>query len=40
MWEMTRETIEEEASGKITLRLPGKEGIAILVTRLEGETLA
>ena len=40
IWEMTRETAKEEASGKITLRLPGKEGIAILVTRLEGETLA
>ncbi|MDR1640826.1 MAG: DUF4038 domain-containing protein [Clostridiales bacterium] len=38
-WEMTRTALHDSVSGNIKLRLPGKEGIAILVTRLEGEGL-
>ena len=34
VWEMTRETLLEEASGTTDLRLPGKEGIAVLATRI------
>jgi hypothetical protein len=39
IWEMTRTVLLERSSGKVKLSLPGKEGIAVLVTRLEGETL-
>ncbi|MDR0999776.1 MAG: DUF4038 domain-containing protein [Clostridiales bacterium] len=39
VWEMTREIICQKASGDIRIDLPGKEGIAVLVTRLEGDEL-
>lgn len=39
IWEMTRETIDETACGEIRVSLPGREGAAILITRLEGESL-
>ena len=29
-WEMTREVIQTRASGKVRIKLPGKEGIAVL----------
>ncbi|MDO5336639.1 MAG: DUF4038 domain-containing protein [Eubacteriales bacterium] len=35
VWEMTRKTAEEAGSGKVMLHLPGKEGIAVLATRVE-----
>lgn len=35
VWEMTRATIMERASGKIEFTLPGKEGMAVLVTKME-----
>nr|WP_314465407.1 DUF4038 domain-containing protein [uncultured Clostridium sp.] len=39
VWEMKKIVLEEETAGKIKLKLPGKEGIALLVTRLEGDSL-
>ena len=33
VWDMTRETLIEEASGTTQLQLPGKEGIAVLAVR-------
>lgn len=38
-WEMTRSILEECAGGTTRVWLPGKEGMAVLVTRLEGEAL-
>ncbi|MBR3739329.1 MAG: DUF5605 domain-containing protein [Clostridia bacterium] len=35
VWEMTRTTVQESASGKITVRLPGREGMAVLITRMK-----
>lgn len=37
IWEMTRETINEEASGKTKIILPGKEGIALLAIKIQKE---
>ena len=34
VWEMTRKTLIEEASGSTALKLPGKEGIAVLATKI------
>lgn len=34
MWEMTRETMVEKASGHTNFRLPGKEGMAVVATRI------
>jgi hypothetical protein len=34
IWKMTRTTIANNASGKVTVDLPGKEGIAVLATRV------
>lgn len=34
VWEMTRKTLIEEASGSTALELPGKEGIAVLATKI------
>lgn len=34
-WEMTREVISENASGKTTVKLPGREYMAILATRVQ-----
>ena len=34
VWEMTRETLIEEASGSTALKLPGKEGIAVVATKI------
>ncbi len=39
VWEMTRETALAGAHGSIRVGLPGKEGIAVLVTRLYGDNL-
>lgn len=39
VWEMTRNTVMTQVSGKVKIPLPGKEGIAVLVTRLSGEML-
>jgi len=39
VWEKTRKTVLEEASGKRRISLLGKEGVAILISRLEGESL-
>lgn len=39
VWEMTRTVVVEEGSGNLTVKLPGKEGIAVLVTCLSGENL-
>ena len=36
-WEMTRETLLENARGTVKLRLPGREGMALLATGMEGE---
>ena len=33
VWEMTRTALTENTSGKTTVRLPGKEGMAVLITR-------
>ncbi len=33
VWEMTRETMYEDASGKTALTLPGREGIAVLAVK-------
>ena len=35
VWAMTRTTLLENISGKTTLRLPGREGIAVLITQME-----
>jgi hypothetical protein len=40
VWEMTRRIFAEEASGRVRVTLPAKEGIALLTTRLSGEELA
>ena len=32
MWEMTRKTVYARVNGQMTIRLPGKEGIAVLAT--------
>ena len=34
VWDMTRTVVEEKVSGKVLLTLPGKEGIAVLATRV------
>ena len=34
VWNMTREILIQEASGMTDLKLPGKEGIAVLATRI------
>ncbi|MBQ7371743.1 MAG: DUF5605 domain-containing protein [Blautia sp.] len=34
VWEMTRETVREGVSGKVKLKLPGKEGIAVLAVKM------
>ena len=39
IWEMTRKVVLQETSGNITVTLPGKEGMALLVTRLSGDAL-
>lgn len=39
IWEMTRKTAAEAASGATCVDLPGKEGIAVLATRLSGPAL-
>ena len=33
-WEMTRTTVESEAAGNVHIKMPGKQGIAVLATRL------
>ncbi|MDR1247835.1 MAG: DUF4038 domain-containing protein [Treponema sp.] len=38
-WEMTRKTFKAETHGAVRLTLPGKEGIAVLVKRLSGQSL-
>ena len=35
VWEMTREVIAENISGEITLKLPGRENMAVLITRMK-----
>jgi len=32
VWNMTRETVLQNVSGHVNLRLPGREGIAVLAT--------
>jgi len=39
VWEMTKSTVCENASGKARIDLPGKEGIAILISHIEGDNL-
>ena len=39
IWEMTRTVALTEVSGTLQVKLPGKEGVAILVTRTSGEAL-
>jgi len=39
IWEMTRTNINENVNGRIRLRLPGKEGIAVLIKRISGDSL-
>ena len=39
VWEMTVETAIDEASGALRVKLPGKEGVAVLISRLDGEGL-
>jgi hypothetical protein len=34
-WEMTRTVLVEKASGKTDIKLPAKEGMAVLATRIE-----
>lgn len=34
-WEMTMETLVENTSGKTEIRLPAKEGMAVLATRMD-----
>lgn len=38
-WEMTRSTFAEHASGKVLVKLPGKEGMAVLAVEKEKEIL-
>lgn len=40
VWEMTRKTLFSDVSGTVRVALPGKEGIAVLITRRYGQTLA
>lgn len=35
VWNMTRTVLEENARGATKLRLPGKEGLAVLATRID-----
>ena len=35
VWEMTRETLMEAASGRTMVKLPAREGMAVLITRNE-----
>lgn len=35
VWNMTRQTVYKNVSGKITIDLPGKEGVAVLARRLK-----
>jgi len=37
VWEMTRSTVSERVCGNVRINLPGKEGIAVLASRLDGE---
>lgn len=39
IWQMTRKQAVSGARGSVTVGLPGREGIAVLVTRLSGEAL-
>lgn len=39
IWEMTRRLAVQNVRGQIRIGLPGKEGIAVLITRLEGDPL-
>ncbi|MGC6176865.1 DUF5605 domain-containing protein [Lacrimispora sp. 38-1] len=39
IWAMTRTMIAEGISGQVKIGLPGKEGIAILITRMSGQSL-
>lgn len=39
IWEMTRSTAHDGVCGKVKVSLPGKEGIAILITRITGDSL-
>lgn len=39
IWEMTRTVIADNVNGVKRVKLPGKEGMAIFVTRREGDTL-
>lgn len=39
IWAMTRTMIAEGISGQVKIGLPGKEGIAILITRMDGTSL-
>lgn len=39
IWEMTRTTASDNACGKARVSLPGKEGMAVLTTRIDGEAL-
>lgn len=39
MWEMTRSLAVSGVHGEILVGLPGKEGIAVLITRLSGDAL-
>ena len=34
VWEMTRETVMENVNGEILVKLPGREGMAVLITRI------
>lgn len=38
VWNMTRETVCESASGETEIRLPGKEGLAVLAVRTKEES--
>ncbi|MGN0999206.1 MAG: DUF5605 domain-containing protein [Faecousia sp.] len=33
-WEMTRQTVAEHVNGAITIRLPGKEGMAVIASKM------
>ncbi len=35
VWNMTRETIAENISGETTLKLPGRDNLALLITRIQ-----
>jgi hypothetical protein len=39
LWNMTRDVAVDSSSGTIKVRLPGREGISVLITRLSGEPL-